>query len=70
MAGCAELKRLHEESIALQPEYYAARDALAMTSKKDSAAYNAAKLKLEDARRKHRHAHKQWEMHLREHGCA
>ena len=56
--------------MALQPEYDAARDALAMTSKKDSAAYNAAKLKLEDARRKLRHAHKQWEMHLHEHGCA
>jgi hypothetical protein len=46
-----------------------ARDPLALASKKDSRAYQSAKLRFEEAERKWKHAHKELQVHKSEHGC-
>jgi hypothetical protein len=66
---CDELRRLSEQSSSAFAEYQAAQDNLRMVSKKDSAAWQRATGQFDEARKKLRHAQKQWFAHRDEHHC-
>jgi hypothetical protein len=66
---CDELRRLYEQSSAAFAEYQVAGDNLRINAKTDTAAWQRAKTSLDNARKKLRHAQKEYFAHRDEHHC-
>lgn len=69
MSGCERYESLLSAMVSLGAELTVARDALALTPKKDSKSYQSAQSRFKEAEQKWRHARKELEAHRREHGC-
>ena len=69
-ADCdAKYESLLSEMVSLGSDLTVARDQLAITSKKDSRAYQSAQSRFKDAERKWKHARRELKAHKAEHGC-
>ena len=66
MVGCAKYESLLSEIVSLGSDLTVARDQLAITSKKDSRAYQLAHSRFKEAERKWKHARRELKAHKAE----
>jgi len=69
MSDCEKYQLLLSEMVSLGADITVARDALALTRKKDSKAYQSAQSRFKEAEQKWKHARQELRVHKREHGC-
>ena len=69
MSGCEEYESLLKRVVLLGSDLTVARDQLALTSKRDSRAYQSVQSRFEEAERKWKHARKELLTHKDEHRC-